>query len=308
MSRGDASDGLDLFNLVEDPARWEAAIVAEQERARRDPEAARILASIYCEEDRETAFARFRDSFELDVLDGLLRRVGVGPSRSICEIGGGPGWLGWGLRGRGFTSIEMLEPNGHHNTGTGYLRTRQDARDITIWNDLGAWYADDRRYDAVITHNCAHHFKNLSHVAACIRKKIAPGGAWLMVRESYADSAAELYYLLRSHPYCQRYKLFEFSMPAAHYIEALEIAGFRLSAVVPAGYANDTLALYVEGPGGLRNRLATRLIDAALAAAPRTTAMLYRAERLASLLAGPRFRRFTRPQAVLFHRVEVEAW
>lgn len=301
----DASADLTLFELEENPARWEAAVQAEQRKAEGDPGAAHILESIYCEADRARAFERFFASRELSVLRGLLGRLGVEPSARICEIGGGPGWLGWALHRLGYRSLEMLEPNDLYNTGTGYLRTRDDARDIRIWNDLGAWYASPERHDVVLTHNCVHHFRNLSYVAACIRQKLAPGGLWLMTREWYADSPAEVYHLLRSHPYSQRYGLFEYPLPAAHYIEGIELAGFRLKALVPAGYANDTLALYQQSPGSLRNRLQTAALDLALARAPALTAGLYRAERVASLLAGPRFRRFTRPQAALFERVEV---
>lgn len=301
----DAADDLALFELEENPERWENAVRAEQVRARESAEAARVLESIYCDEDRARAFDRFAQSYELKTLRGLLDRAGIGPDQRICEIGGGPGWLGWALHRAGYRSLEMLEPNGHHNTGTGYLRTREDARAIKIWNDLAAWYASPERYDVALTHNCVHHFRNLSYVAACIRKKLRPGGLWLMVREWYADTPEEVYQLLRAHPYSQRYGVFEYPLPAAHYVEGVELAGFRLRAAVPAGYANDTLALYVQSPGGLRNRLLTGAIDLALERAPAVTAGLYRAERVASLLVGPRFQRFTRPQALLFERVEV---
>jgi alkylhydroperoxidase family enzyme len=285
MTTRDAADGLTLFELEENPSNWEAAMCAEQERAKTDASARAVLESIYCEQDRGRAFQRFYESFEL---------------------GGGPGWLGWALHLHGYRSLEMLEPNGCFTTGTGYLRTREDAQDIRIWNDLPAWYASPERYDAVLTHNCAHHFRNLSYVAACIRQKIRPGGRWLMIREPYVDTPGELYELLRAHPYCQKYGAFEYAAPASHYVEALELAGFALAAVVPAGYANDTLSCYSETPGGPRNQLVTAAVDLAVAHAPAVTTALYRAERLVApaLKLRPRF---SRPQAMLFERVEITA-
>src|SRR5436190_1494621 len=96
-------------------------------------------------------------------------------------------------------------PDRHENA---ILSEQARARDITIWNDLAAWYASPDRYDVALTHNCVHHFRNLSYVAACIRKKLQPGGLWLMVREWYADTPEEVYQLMHAHPYSQRYGLF----------------------------------------------------------------------------------------------------
>ena len=61
--------------------------------------------------------------------------------------------------------------------------------------------------------------------------------------EWFADSPGELYQQIASHPYCQPYGLYEWPYPASHYAEAIEIAGFSLTAVVPSGYANNTSAL-----------------------------------------------------------------
>jgi 2-polyprenyl-3-methyl-5-hydroxy-6-metoxy-1,4-benzoquinol methylase len=301
----DAADALDIHGLVEDPERWEAMIRAEIDRGRTDPAARLVIESIYCEEDRAASFERFARSAELARLLGLLRRLGTPLDARICEIGGGGGWLAWALHRAGYRRLEMLEPNGHFISGTGYLRTRPDAADIRIWNDLDAFYADPGRYDLVLTHNCVHHFRDVSGVAAAIRKKLVPGAPWLMVREYYADTAAELYRLLQDHPYCQRYGVYEMAHPASHYVEAIELAGFTLEWVVPAGYANGVLDGRGFEEGGPRNRLGSWAFDRLLAAAPWTTARLYGAELFANRYLGRRLRRFTRPQAVAFRRREI---
>jgi SAM-dependent methyltransferase len=300
----DLTSDLQLFSLEENPDRWERCITQEQVKARGDQRARRTLESIYCDEDRPAAFDRFAHSDELRVLLRLLELFGYAKADRICEIGGGPGWLGWALHRAGYRSIEMLEPNGHYNTGTGYLRTRDDARDIRIWNSLRDWYDDANTYDAILTHNCVHHFGNVAFVAACIRRRLKPGGRWLMVREQYARNSAELYALLRAHPYCQTYGVFEFAMPASHYIDAIELAGFRLDALIPGGYANGTLSSYVPSTGPLKNRVMTAAVDRVLDHAPSTTVALYRAARVASLCGlGPT--RFERPEAALFTRTEL---
>lgn len=302
----DAAEQLKIHALVEDPERWEAMIRREIELSRTDPAARAVIESIYCEEDREAAFERFRSSLELTRIIKLLEVSGVRRDARICEIGGGGGWLGWALHHAGYRHLEMLEPNAGFITGTGYLRTRPDARDIRIWNDLDAWYGDPGLFDVILTHNCCHHFRGLSFVAAAIRQKVAPGGRWVMLREWFADSPEELYRQLTHHPYSQKYGVFEFPYPASHYVESLEIAGFTLEAVIPARYANGVLDSYVQREGGVLNRAGTRAVDAVLAKAPALTAGVYRSELFANRYLGRKLRYFTRPQGLVFSRREVD--
>jgi SAM-dependent methyltransferase len=302
----DALDRLKVHSLVEDPDRWEAMIRAEIERGRTDPAARAVVESIYCDEDREAAFERFRRSPELPRILGLLEKLGVGRDARIVEIGGGAGWLGWALFHEGYRRLEMLEPNDHWISGTGYLRTRADAKDIRIWNDLGAFYADPGRFDLVLTHNCVHHFRGLGFIAASIRQKLSPGGRWLMVREQFADTAEELARGMATHPYAQKYGVFEFWYPASRYVEEVELAGFELSWVVPAGYANGVLAGTAENEGGPKTRAIARAFDAVLAHAPQATVRAYGVELFANRYLGGRIRRFTRPQALAFRRREID--
>ncbi len=300
----DPAERLTLHGLVEDPDRWEAMIRREIEIGKEDPSARALVEAIYCDEDRDRAFERFRGGTELRAFVRLLGRLGIGREQRICEIGGGGGWLGWALHREGFR-VEMLEPNPCYITGTGYLRTRRDAESIRIWNDLDAWYASPDRYDVVLTHNCVHHFRGTSFVAASIRKKLVAHGRWLMSREWYADGPDELYRLLATHPYSQKYGLYEFPYPATHYVGALEFVGFALEAVVPSGYDGGVL----EGPEGRRSiktRLATRLTDEVLERAPATTAWAFRLEAAMNKIRRRRTRRFSRPAAMLFRRVELE--
>jgi SAM-dependent methyltransferase len=298
----DAADRLRLHTLREDPDRWEAAIREEIGRARTDPQARAVVESVYLDEDRDAAFERFRSGLEFREIVRLLDRLGVHRRTRICELGGGPGWLSWALHREGFAHVDLLEPNPHYVTGTGYLRSRPDAAGVRIWNDLDAWYADPGRYDLILTHNCVHHFRGLSVAAAQIRQKVVPDGRWVMVREWYADDPRELYQRLAEHPYSQRYGVFEFPYPAAYYVDSVEFAGFALEAVVPAGYANGALETYVADEGSPGNRLATRAVAGLLDHAPAATAWLYRLEQAANRYLRLRRRRFTRPAAMVFRR------
>jgi hypothetical protein len=301
-SSGEAADRLELYSLVEDPERWEAMIRRELVLAESDPAARAVLESIYCDADREAAFERFRRGAELTRTLKLLDELGVPRGARICEIGGGGGWLGWALYHAGYRKLEMLEPNDQFISGTGYLRTRPDAAGIRIWNDLDAFYADPGRFDLVLSHNCVHHFRGIAYVAACIRQKVLDAGRWLMLREWYADTAEELYRMIAQHPYSQKYRVYEFPHPAAHYVESVELSGFVLEGVVPARYANGVLDSYQIEEGSPLNRLGTRAFDALLEHAPAVTTRLYRVELFANRYLGRRLRYFTRPQALVFRR------
>lgn len=291
---------LKIHDLVEDPDRLERAMTEQQALSRADPGVRKLLDSIYLEPDRARSFDRFLNSFELRTILGLLDLFGVDKSSTVCEIGGGPGFLSWALSRSGFARMHLLEPNACFNTGTGYLRTRPDAAAITIHNDLGAWHKAGPAFDVILTKNCIHHFKNIAQAAATIRQKMTANGLWFAFREWFADSPAELYGQIAGHPYCQPYGLYEWPYPATHYVEAIEIAGFKLKAVVPAGYANNALAVYQEDPGDADAQSLTTQIDGILRANPQLTVDGFWQEALKNRFQGGTARFFTRPQAMVF--------
>lgn len=302
------SDQLEIFHLKEDPDRWEALINTETELARTDPAARAVVESMYWETDRALAFQRYLDSLDFKHLLHILKIFKVSFKKPLCEIGGGSGQLSWALSQSGFQDVTLLEPNPRWITGTGYLQTVASgaAGQLTLSNDLDAWYASPAKYPAVITRNCVHHFKNISMTAAAIRQKLAKGGLWFMVREWFADSPGELYRKLGEHPYCQKYKVYEFPFPAAHYIEATQMAGFRMVAVVPAGYANNSLSEYVNDEGPPSTRRYTRTMTSLLKRHPWITRRLYGMEYFLNRYLGAKFQRFTRPQVIIFRREEID--
>lgn len=301
-----SSKELDIYGLKEDPHRVELALEELNAKADTgDKDAKELVESMYWETDRDRAFDRFLKSRDFGQIDKFLRRY-CDPSKSkICEVGGGNGAVVWALGKSGYADVSVLEPNGHRITGTEYLREREDASDIRIWNDLDEWYASEEQYDLILTRNCVHHFQNIAMAAASIRAKIKPGGHWVMIREWYADTASELYSALREHPLCQRFKLYEWPYPASHYVECMELAGFRLFSIVPAGYADDCLASYVPGEGPFRNQRLTDKVDRLLDRNPRRTRLSYRLELFGNRYLNRRKRAYTRPQAMVFQRAEL---
>lgn len=299
-----ALDKLELFGLEEDPGLCERFIRQEQLRAERDPLAKYLLQTCYWEADREQAFVRYVNSQDFAATLDLLRLFKIQANAPLVEIGGGSGFLSWALAQHGFQSVCLLEPNSNFTTGTGYLQSRPDASQLHIENSLPAWYASQARYQTVLTRNCVHHFKNIAWIAACIRQKIEPGGYWVMIREPYVHSTQELYRFMHSHPYSQRYGAFEFAFPPSHFVQALELAGFQLRAVVPESYANNCLSLYSEDTAHRANAAFTRSVRWMLAKLPRVSVACYRLQTaLGRLGAGHRY--FARPQVMLFQRQEI---
>jgi len=298
-------DALNIFGLEESPETLERVISEQQQRYATDPAIRSLLDSIYLEADRSCAFDRFFHSYEFRTICKILNLFRVERSVRLCEIGGGPGFLASSLARSGYTRVELLEPNPHYNTGTGYLRTRPDAAGIRIHNDLKTWHAVTERYDAVITKNCIHHFKNIAQAAASIRQKMHDGALWFAFREWFAESPRELYMQIATHPYCQRYGLYEWPYPSWHYAEAIEIVGFRMKAVVPANYANNCLGLFQENEGEDAVRDWTTRIDKALTDNPGATVQTFWQEMIRNRFQGGTTRLFTRPQLMVFERVPV---
>jgi hypothetical protein len=223
----------------------------------------------------------------------------------MCEIGAGSGYLSWALIKAGFEDLTILEPNTHYVTGTGYLTSRPDAQTINCFSSEQCWYEDGRIYDNILTHNCIHHFRGIGYVAACIRTKMRPNARWFALREWYADTAAETYERLLAHPYALKYGVYEFPYSSLQMTQAIEAAGFRLEGVLPAGYRDDVLAQYV--PVLEHHRARDLALDLLLSRRPGVLADLYRLEHILNACTPAHLALFTRPQLMVFRRVEVPA-
>ncbi len=301
-----AARKIEFYGLKEDPDLWEQLIENEIQASETDATAKAIVESMYWEKDRAQAFQRYYEGLDFSQIKDLLQVFRVSREHPLCEIGGGSGQLSWSLAKSGFGHVELLEPNPRWITGTAFLQSQlaQFNGALSICNDLGAWYADEKVYRTIITRNCVHHFPNIPMVAAAIRQKMKKGGAWVLIREWYADNAAEMRALMKAHPYCQKYGVYEFPFPARHYIGSIEYAGFKLTAVVPQGWGNNALSSYCLEPGSSWNRMSGKIWRWVFKKLPGLTVALYRLEDFCNKTLGTRFRRFTRPQMMVFQRVE----
>ncbi|HEX6979718.1 MAG TPA: methyltransferase domain-containing protein [Alphaproteobacteria bacterium] len=303
--RKDRIDALNLINLEENAEKLEKIVRLQQKVAASNPQIQSLLHATFLQEDRDGDFARFLATREFATIQKILGWFGITQKSRLCEVGGGSGFLSWALHASGFRDISLLEPNVSFATGTGYLRSRPDADGLRIYRTVEDFNAAPDYYDAVITRNCIHHFRNISYVAAQIRQKMAPGGKWFSFREWFADTPQELQAALANHPYCQPYGIYEWPFPAYHYADAIEIVGFRLIAVVPAGYANGCLATYSENPGPPELERFTALIDHQLQTDPDITVRAFWDEVRWNKFEGAKKRLFTRPQAMIFEKIPI---
>ena len=291
--------GLNVVFLREDADLYEQIIRQQQLESATRPELLRHLRTLYLEPAREQAFDRFLRSLEFSKIKDILSAFDVCGGDAICEIGGGPGFLSWALACSGYRNVHLVEPNSNYNTGTGYLKTL-NVDGLRIFSDLAEWYQAEVLYDVVITRNCIHHFKNITQGAAGIRQKLRQNGLWFAFREAFADTSGELYQRLKEHPYCQPFGLYEWYYPSWHYVEAIEMAGFALEAVVPAQYAANALGCYVERMEDPNVAAFTAHIDGMLRNRRPALVASYWKEVFANRYAGAGRRLFSRPQAMIF--------
>jgi hypothetical protein len=300
----DLGDRLSLYAFREAPDRYEVIVRQQLELADQDATVARLLSGIYIHREPAAAFEAYCESLEFQKIFDLLRIIGASPESTICEIGGGPGFVAWALNKKGFGNVSLLEPNNNYYTGTGYLASSADAANIKIWNDINDWNAASERYDVILTRNCIHHFPNLSYTAACIRRRMNLGGQWLAWREPFAESSRQLYGLLEAHPYSSQYGLYEYAYPVAYYVDAFSLAGLELAAVVPCGYARNALICADLMEESKVNRAFTGKVDYVLRTRPRSTVRHYHVELFSNRylrgILGPR--KYSFPSALLFKK------
>lgn len=123
-----------------------------------------------------------------------------------------------------------------------------------------------------------------------------------MIREPFAESASEWFRFMQGHPYSQKYGVFEFACPARQYVSAVELAGFRLRGVVPAGYANNCLALHSETPGSRWNRWSSAVQESVQRHLAGLSVAAWEVENRLPRFLRNRIGRFSRPQVLWFRK------
>lgn len=296
----DSLDKLNFIDLLDNWEKFEEIITKQQSENTSIQDTLKLL---YLNKDRNEAFNRFRNSNEFFYIHHLLKILKVDTDQSICEIGGGAGYLAWALFVSGFQSMDLFEPNAAWTSGVGYLKTKADSKCMQIYHDLHEWHQKNIQYDVIVSKACLHHFGNISHISASIRQKMKIGGLWIAFREQFADTPLELITLLTEHDYCQKYKLYEWGYSASAYVDALEMVGLRLKAIVPAYYANDCIGTLFEDELSEEALAFTNEIDNLLQTSPEITVERFWQEHYARRTGRKTLLQYTRPQVMIFEKI-----
>lgn len=126
----DDMDNLRLGEAFENPKHWEETVRRAHSEARSDPVFARMLESVYLDEDRSEAFERFIRSDVPEAMVEFMARFGITTESEICDYGCGRGHLANALLRSGFSRVTAMDPNAEEYSGTGYLYScpRPDSR------------------------------------------------------------------------------------------------------------------------------------------------------------------------------------
>jgi SAM-dependent methyltransferase len=301
---GDPVDQLHVSGSFENPARWEDTVRQAHVAAKSDKALAGLLDSIYLQEDRAQAFAAYSGSEEAAAIAGFIARFGISPTSAICDVGCGPGHLGYALHQRGFGDVTCMDPNGERFTGTGYLRARLGT-EIAVVNDLAAWRQTAARFDAVVSKATIHHWNHIPLVAIDVRRTMKPGAFWFAFGEYFANSPRELEQAITRHPTASRYGSYEWAYPPAAYVDLIQSVGLNLVAVVPYFYRRNALVGSMRPvPPDIDLDLLDSTVDAELVAQGGTVDRFWdEVDRFRRQDHGHRI--FTEPQVLVFQRVAV---
>lgn len=235
-------DDMDRLRMggYEDPAEWEEAMKRAYVEAETDDEVAQLLKTHYLQEDVAASFEAYRNSGVPEVVDVLLKRLGLGRQTPIADIGCGRGHAAHAMFKLGYENTTAMDPNDKWYTGTGYLQSLTDHR-IRVVNSLDEWAQLGGHFGAIISSGTVHHWQHIPQIAIGTRRAMQPGGYWLMMAEYFANSARELIDGLNSHPTATRYGSFEWAYPASAYVDLIQSSGFLLVGVIPLFYKGALL-------------------------------------------------------------------
>lgn len=297
----DQLDNMSFINLEDNWSKFEEII--SKQHAEGSLDINHNLKTLYLNQEREEAFNRFKNSYEFYYIHHLLKTLRIETDKQFCEVGGGAGYLAWALLKSGYQKMDLFEPNPSWTSGVGYLKSRDDIQGMQIYSDLPTWHTNKKLYDVIITKACLHHFGNISQVAASIRQKMKMNGKWVALREQFSDTPKELAKLLKDHDYCQPFNLYEWAYPAATYVEALEMVGLRLVAIVPAFYGNDCIGTNLENKQTQDSLAFTAEIDQLLQTNPQVTVERFWEEHHIRRKNPTIPVQYTRPQAMIFEKI-----
>ncbi|MDH4229812.1 MAG: methyltransferase domain-containing protein [Nitrospirota bacterium] len=162
----------------------------------------------------------------------VLRLLGAGDGRSVLDLGAGNGIASLALARNGW-NVTALEPDPSTEVGAGAIRqiaheTGLPIRVVEEWGERLPF--PDASFDAAHCRQVFHHAHDLERMAAEVFRVLKPGGHALITREHVVDDAEQLAAFLKNHPLQHLYGG-EHAYAVSRYVQAVSVAGFRVSAI-----------------------------------------------------------------------------
>ena len=296
---GISDDRIDRMKLVKDGQGDPASISTMHEDAKTDPQVAKMIETYKL---WKTPREQIESYYELGVgqaVADLMSRFGIGPAQSIADVGCGLGWLAYSLDRIGFRNLTAMDPS-----ASALEKLRNLAGDrIDIISDLDEWRAIRNRFDAIITVATIHHWEHIPWISLEARRTMKPGAYWFAVMEWFADTPAEFFQAMDTHPTRERYNQYEWAYPASAYVDLIQSVGFTLCAVVPQHYRDSallTISSAIKRPGKIDVEKLNAFVDANLTGLNGTVELFW--EEVDARLRRGGSKLFSRPQVLVFQR------
>ena len=229
---------------------WEEAVLW----LRTQPDKQELVSASYYDDPLLVAAERYWGSEEWQAIRLLLPPT---LGRAL-DVGAGRGIASYALAKEGF-AVTALEPDPSALVGAQAIRELAAVSNLSI--QVTQDYSEklpfaDTQYDVVFARAVLHHTTDLASACREFFRVLKPGGSLIAVREHVISVPQDLQTFLDLHPL---HKLYggENAFLLAQYQDALQAAGFQLSAVLAPFESAINYAPYTNAT--LRVELATRI-------------------------------------------------
>ncbi|PZV02313.1 MAG: hypothetical protein DCF24_02155 [Cyanobium sp.] len=297
-------DGMDELVLVKDIEGKDDEEFWERLRAdaQTDPDISKLFDVYNLWGSPAELFEQFYNLGVAQSIAELMRRFGITEQCCIADVGCGWGWLPFSLDRLGYKDLVAMEPS----NAVRHLKEATEER-IEIVTDLDCWRSIRHRFDALVSVATIHHWDHIPWIALEARRTMKSGAFWFVVMEWFADTPAEFIQAMETHPTRVRYHQYEWAYPVTAYVDLIQSVGFSLSAVIPFYYRNNsllTVGSQAPTPDTIDQEQLNDLVDQHLTGENGTVEMFW-AEVDANRRRPNSYKLFTRPQVLVFRRVEV---
>jgi SAM-dependent methyltransferase len=298
----DALDRMIVSDRSEDPQLYEEKMKQIYLEAKTDFDLQRVIESSFLDQDHKKAFDRFSNSLAPQAIHRLINQLGLNQNSQIADVGCGRGHAAHSLNQLGYRNLVAMDPNTNFYTGTGYLKGLK-SHSVEVISDMEVWHQKNSVFDLVMSSATVHHWKEIPQISLELRRKLKPGGFWLVLSEFVANSPNEFIDVMNGHPLSHRFKTYEWAYPASSYVDLISSVGFKLRGVIPHHYrSNEFIGWSLPKPDGFNQIELNSWVEENLLKSPGTVEAFWNEIEMHRRGQG-KFQLYSSPQAFIFQRV-----